>query len=398
MISLYHYPKAGKLLTIFVIGILLALSAGSFLINTSVSPQDIHTETIPTPTTLQTSTVPYRLELVADNLSVPWSLVFTSASRILVTERPGMIREIINGTVNPDPLIKFDEVNSIQEEGLMGLEKDPEYEKNKYLYVAISYPKGGGYVDKIVRLVDKQHDIVVDKILLDNIPAAQVHAGSRLKFGPDGKLYITTGDATQKEKAQDIQFLGGKILRMNTDGTIPPDNPISGSYVYSYGHRNPQGITWNPVSKEMYETEHGPSGFDGPGGGDEINHIVEGKNYGWPIVHHDQSKEGMISPLITFTPAVAPASALIYSGKIFPQFTHNLFFGGLRGTGLYRVIFIPSNPDKIERYEKMPDINVGRIRDVIEGPNGYIYFTTSNTDGRGTPNSADDKIYRLIPQ
>jgi glucose/arabinose dehydrogenase len=183
---------------------------------------------------------------------------------------------------------------------------------------------------------------------------------------------------------------------MNSDGSIPQDNPYPNSYIYSYGHRNPQGIGWNQHSKMMYETEHGPSGFDGPGGGDEINYIKAGANYGWPIVSHEKSKDGMISPIQVYTPAVAPASVLIYSGKVFPQFKDHLFFGALKGTGLYHVSFDESGM-KMSSQEKLPTIDVGRIRDVVEGPDGFIYFSTSNTDGRGNPNKADDKIYRLVP-
>ncbi len=397
--SNYTPHRITKSIIFFVAGIFITFLVGNVVIyKTPVVNQPIEKITTTNSPTTEPLQPNYKIETYVENLSVPWSLVFTSSSRLLITERPGRIREVVNGKLNDSPLITFPEINSVQEEGLMGLEKDPHYDANHYLYASLSYPKNNGYVDKVVRLIDNQTAISMDKTLVDNIPAAQVHAGSRLKFGPDGKLYITTGDATQKDKAQDKEFLGGKILRMNSDGSIPEDNPFQESYVYSYGHRNPQGIAWNFTTKDMYETEHGPSGFDGPGGGDEINHITSAGNYGWPFAHHDIKKNDMTSPLKQFTPAVAPASALIYSGKIFPQFTGNLFFGGLKGAGLYRVAFDSNNPDKIVLTEKLSDINVGRVRDVIEGSEGYIYFSSSNRDGRGTPNTNDDKIYRLIPQ
>jgi glucose/arabinose dehydrogenase len=218
-----------------------------------------------------------------------------------------------------------------------------------------------------------------------------------MKFGPDGKLYITTGDATERDIAQDLKSLGGKILRVNDDGSIPSDNPFPHSPVWTYGHRNSQGISWD-AKGTMYETEHGPSTFDGPPGGDEVNRIRKGENYGWPLVSHEKTKEGTIAPLLVFTPAEAPASALIYSGRLFPQFKGNLFFGALIGEGLMRVRLSTAVPDAIESYEKLADVSYGRIRDVTEGPDGAIYFSTSNRDGRGNPAASDDRIFRIIPK
>jgi glucose/arabinose dehydrogenase len=184
-------------------------------------------------------------------------------------------------------------------------------------------------------------------------------------------------------------------LRINKDGSVPDDNPFAGSAVWSLGHRNPQGIAWHPVTGELYATEHGPSGFDGPGGGDEVNRIVKGANYGWPVVSHERSREGMISPLLVFTPAEAPASAAFYSGERISQFSNNFFFGALRGEGLWRVIFSQTEPDRILYKEKMFGGKYGRIRDVVIGHDGNLYFTTSNRDGRGEPVKSDDRIMRV---
>lgn len=211
-------------------------------------------------------------------------------------------------------------------------------------------------------------------------------------------MYVSTGDARQKERAQDLGFLGGKILRLNADGTIPADNPIAGSPVYSYGHRNPQGFDWHPATGMLVATEHGPSGNDGPGGGDELNIIKANQNYGWPEISHKKAKAGMVSPLLEWTPAIAPASGMFYKGSIFPQFANNYFFGMLRGTGIVRVVFDEQNSEKVLKTEKLPGIEVGRVRDIVEGPDGYIYFTTSNRDGRGKANDGDDHIFRLVPK
>lgn len=215
--------------------------------------------------------VPYKIEEFVNNLSVPWAIVFTSSNRMLVTERGGTIRGVLDGKLLPKPLISFGETAHSGEDGLLGMALDPNYDSNKYIYVNLSYGKAGGTYEKIIRLHDLGDSIIIDRVIFDDIPAAQYHDGGRIHFGPDGKLYVSTGDALSKDSAQDKLSLSGKILRINNDGTIPADNPFSGSPVWSYGHRNPEGFDWYPESKVMMETEHGPSTFDGPPGGDEVN-------------------------------------------------------------------------------------------------------------------------------
>lgn len=336
--------------------------------------------------------VEYKVEEVARGLFVPWSIIFTSKDRMLFTERNGRLRTYENGVLKEEPLYVFSEVSTRSEEGLMGLAMHPDYEKNKYLYLSLAYESEGKLWVKIVRMIDESSKVVMDKLILDGIPAGQYHAGSRVKFGPDGKLYVTTGDATERTLAQKLDSLAGKILRLNDDGSIPADNPFAGSPVYSLGHRNPQGVAWEPGTKNLYSTEHGPSGFDGPGGGDELNLIKPGANYGWPVVSHEKSAEGMIDPVLVWTPAIAPASGMFYEGELFPQFKNNFLFGGLRGTGIYRIILETTGA----KWEKLGGIDVGRVRDVAQGPNGEIYFSSSNKDERGILKTGDDKIYRLV--
>lgn len=345
-----------------------------------------------------TPNVTYRVESVAQELRVPWSVVFTSPSRALITERPGRVRVLENGQLNPEPLRVFPEVSTTAEEGLMGMTLDPAYAENKYLYLCIAYEKAGQTVDKVVRFTDTGSALSEDYIVMDDIPAARFHAGCRLKFGPDGKLYISTGDATRKESAQELDSLAGKILRLNSDGSIPADNPFPNSAIYSYGHRNPQGFDWHPVSQTLVATEHGPSGNDGPGGGDEVNIITAGGNYGWPVVSHEKSQAGMIDPAVIFTPAVAPASGMFYRGSVYPQLTNTFLFGALRGEGIIQVVFDQNNPSRVLSYQKLAGIEVGRVRDIVEGPDGLIYFTTSNQDGRGSAQVGDDQLYRLVPE
>src|SRR5213078_2792443 len=193
--------------------------------------------------------------------------------------------------------------------------------------------------------------------------------------------------------------LAGKILRLNDDGSVPNDNPFVGRQdarpeIWAYGSRNSQGIDFQPGTNLLFETEHGPSGFDGPGGGDEVNIIERGKNYGWPAIHHRATQAGMESPLLEYTPACAPASGTFYRGSQFPQFKNNFFFGCLVGT---RIIRVTLDGRRVVSQENLLEKKYGRIRDIAEGPDGFIYFYTSNRDGRGSPASDDDRILRLVP-
>jgi glucose/arabinose dehydrogenase len=341
-----------------------------------------------------TAPVAFKVETVASNLEVPWSIVFAPGGRILFTERPGRLREIVGGKLVEKPIHTF-KVSIAAETGLMGLCLHPDFAKNKLLYVSFADSRSSV---RVVRYKETADGLSEEKVIIADLPAAQFHAGCRIKFGPDKKLYITTGDATTRDIAQDLNSLGGKVLRLNDDGSIPADNPFvaregARHEIWSYGHRNPQGIDWM-ANGAMVETEHGPSGFDGPGGGDEVNIIEKGKNYGWPVVHHKASHEGMVSPLIEFTPAVAPGSVLAYKGSKFPEWKGSIFFGGLVGEGLYRVVL---DGRRVVSHEKVIS-DMGRIRALAEAPDGTIYFSTSNRDGRGRPAADDDRIMRIVPQ
>ena len=344
------------------------------------------------------SQTPFRVETVIANLEVPWSIVWAPDGRMFFTERPGRIRVFEKGQLKAVPLFVVPDVEPSGESGLMSIALHPQFETNHFLYVSYAYKESGQQV-RVVRYRETSSGLTERKMITEKLPAAQFHAGCRLSFGPDGKLYVTTGDATERSLAQRLDSLAGKTLRLNDDGTVPADNPFVGQAnarpeIWTFGHRNAQGIAWQPGTNLMFQTEHGPSGFDGPGGGDEVNIVERGKNYGWPLIHHRQTKEGLESPLLEYTPACAPASAAFHRATTFPQFRNNLFFGCLRGERIVRVVL---DGRRVVIQEDLLTGKYGRIREVAEGPDGAIYFSTSNRDGRGTPAPDDDRILRLVP-
>ena len=340
----------------------------------------------------------FKVETVVENLQVPWSNVWAPDGRMIFTERPGRVRVYENGKLRPEPLFVVPDVEPKGESGLMSIALHPQFASNHLLYLSYAYNANGQLV-RVVRYRETPNGFSDRKVIVENIPAAQFHAGCRLRFGPDGKLYITTGDATERELAQKLDSLAGKTLRLNDDGTVPNDNPFVGRpnarpEIWTYGNRNGQGIDFQPGTNLLWETEHGPSGFDGPGGGDEVNILERGKNYGWPVIHHRATHEGMESPVLEYTPACAPASGMFYRGSQFPQFKNSFFFGCLVGTRIIRVVL---NGRQVVSQENLLEQKYGRIRDIAEGPDGFIYFSTSNRDGRGSPARDDDRILRLAP-
>ena len=333
-----------------------------------------------------------KVETVADNLRIPWSIDWAPDGTAFFTERDGHLKKIQNGKVS-EPIFSVD-VGGV-EGGLLGIALDPNFEENRYIYLYYTYNDFLSTYNKVVRFVESNLSLSEDKIIIDKIPGGPFHDGGRIKFGPDGKLYITTGDAGNADLAQDRGSIAGKILRINSDGTIPKDNPFPDSPIYSMGHRNPQGLDWDS-SGRLVATEHGPSGFYGIGQ-DEINVIEPGLNYGWPDIIGSQQKEGLVTPILnTGDDPWAPSGSDFYDGNKIPQWSGKYFVATLRGNHLHMIDFDLEN-NKVNSHQKLFDGEFGRLRDVATGPDGYLYVLTSNEDGRGAPKINDDRILRIVP-
>lgn len=346
-----------------------------------------------------------KVETVAENLEIVWSIVFAPDNRVFLTERPGRVRIIENGKLRAAPFFTVPDISLSDEGGLMGMTLHPKFAENRFVYMAYTYRDEQNQQNvRVVRYRDSGETLVEPKTIIEAIPASKYHAGTRLKFGPDAKLYITTGDATKQKRAQNLNSINGKTLRLNDDGTIPNDNPFADyksarAEIWSYGHRNAQGMDFQPETGLMFQTEHGPSLIDGVSlfkrsGGDEVNIVERGKNYGWDKISHKMTKAGMETPIIEFSPAVAPASGMFYRGNLFPEFKNNFFFGALKGESIIRLVM---DGRKIVSRDELFKKEYGRIREIAESPDGSIWFSTSNRDGRGDAKQNDDRILRIVP-
>lgn len=329
------------------------------------------------------------VETVAENLHAPWSIDFGPEGDIFFTERLGRVRWIEDGNLHEDPVLTLP--NAADEGGTLGIALDPNFATNRYIYV---YYTATDDTNQVSRFRFNGEELVEETPIIEDIPGSAIHNGGRLAFGPEGDLYITTGDADQPENAQDEDSLAGKILRVEADGKIPPDNPSADSPVYSRGHRNIQGLGWNQDG-ELYVTEHGPQAHD------EINQIEAGANYGWPIVEgYIETGPAADAPVANYRNPVkssedvtwAPSGATFYIGDKLPEAWHDKFlFAGLRSQTIWRL-----NVDTGD-LKNLFDQEYGRLRDIQQGPDGYLYVLTSNRDGRGNPAENDDRILRIVP-
>lgn len=346
-------------------------------------------------TITSTQDIQYDIIKVTDWLQVPRAIAFTDKDRMLVTERPWRIRVIQNNTLQESPLHTITEISNASEEWLMSIVLHPNYKENKWLYISYAYGDGESMRTRVVKFTDEGNKLTNETLIIDQLPAAQRHAGSTLAFGSDGMLYVTVWDATQSERAQFVDFYNGKIIRIFADGTIPQDNIHPDYATRAMWLRNSQGIAWNSKG-DMYAIDHGPSIFDGPPGWDEINYITAKWNYGRPVISHEKSQEWMIDPIAIYTPAIAPASLMIYQGIMFPERKDQLFIWMLKWEGILKIQIDPNNPNQIINQQKIIDNSYGRVRYVTQWPDGSIYFTTSNEDNRGKKQSWWDAIYQII--
>jgi glucose/arabinose dehydrogenase len=315
-------------------------------------------------------------DVIAQGLRIPWALAFLPDGDIILTERPGHVRlfQVDEGLLD-EPLLEVPDVAAQGEGGLLGVAVHPEYPELPYIYFYHTYSGGRGLANRVVRYSMSGNRLVDGRVLLDGIPGAAIHNGGRLKFGPDGFLYVTTGDASASERSQDPDSLAGKILRMTDDGAVPAGNPFPSSLVYSMGHRNPQGLTWDAEGR-LWATEHGSSATD------EVNLIQPGNNYGWPEIRGAETSVGMESPVLhSGGDTWAPSGLAYHDGS--------LFFAGLRGGGLYQVTLSSLT------LEKHLDGQFGRLREAVVGPDGGLYLLTSNRDGRAIPGLSDDRLIRV---
>ncbi len=334
-----------------------------------------------------------RVETVAQDLTVPWSIDWLPDGTALFTERLGYLKLIQNGTTDPTALLLRQSTSLVG--GMLGVAVDPNFEENNYIYLYRTYNEGDILLNKLVRYTLTDGRVANEYTVLDNIPGAVFENGGRIQFGPDWKIYITTGYATDPFLAQDPDSLAGKILRINPDGTVPDDNPIEGSPVWSMGHRHPQGLDWDAAGN-LLVSEHGPSGWRGAAH-DEINLIAPGANYGWPIIVGGETAEGLRPPLVhSGNDTWAPSGAEFYDGDKIPEWTGKFFVAALRGTHLHMIDFDLEN-NAVVSHTRLFLESFGRLRDVQTGPDGYLYLLTSNQDGWLIPADNDDRILRIVP-
>ena len=365
-------PTDFNLPVIHVVTLTVPLPETETMIPETLNQTPIPDEPTPTPELISTA---------VQNLQTPWEITFLPDGRLLITERSGSL-VLIDADSERIPIVGVLEQG---ESGLLGLALHPEFDQNGLLYLYMSYQGAGSLLNRVERYQFDGKVLSDRMVIIDQIPGDVNHDGGRIEFGPDGLLYITTGDASYGHNAQDINSLAGKILRLHDDGTIPADNPF-GNAVYSYGHRNPQGLAWDEQG-QLWSTEHGPSGLGS--GYDELNLIEIGGNYGWPDIQGDQTRVGMISPRLQSggNETWAPGDLEIVDGVA--------YFTGLRGSTLYSVPLNDIRPETLQRHFAS---EYGRLRALRLGSDGLLYVGTSNRDGRGSIRAGDDKIFRIDPK
>lgn len=345
-----------------------------------------------------------QVEALASNLDTPWDLVWGPDGMIWFTERAGRVSRVDPSTGDVALIGEVPGVYERGEAGLMGMAFHPDFPAEPWIYLAHSYQDGGAIRNRLVRVryregsAGRSGSLGPPEVLVDGIPGRGNHNGSRLAFGPDGNLYMTMGDAGNRSSAQDLGSLSGKILRVRTDGGPAMGNPFA-TRVWSYGHRNTQGLVFHPETGRLYISEHGPSDND------EVSLVERGDNHGWPAVHGrcDGDTPGeeefcrqnqVVESLAQWTPTVGIAGADVYTGAAIPEWEGDLLVVALRGERMFR-LELSANGRSVVDQEVFFQGEFGRLRDVLVGPDGTLYLATSNRDGRGRPAADDDRILKV---
>lgn len=323
--------------------------------------------------------IEYEVESIGEGLEIPWEIASLPEGRFLVTERPGRVVLLGSGEI-----YTVEGVEHVGEGGLLGMEISPNFQEDAHVFLYYTYRSGNQIFNRLSRFTFAEDTLINEEYILNEIPGSRFHNGGRVKFGPDGKLYVTTGDAQNPNLSQNINSLAGKILRINSDGTIPEDNPFENNPVFAYGLRNPQGLSWHPVTGELFASDHGPNSQD------EINRILPSMNYGWPIVSCSAGESQYEDPVVCYSDFTMAPSGIVFLPWDNIDETP-LYVVGLRGNMVMRVDL----DDEGNFIRQEPVISeYGRIRTIVYQKDS-LYLATNNRDGRGVPNENDDVILRI---
>ena len=333
----------------------------------------------------------FKLVVVVEGLDHPWGLAFLADGRMLVTERSGRLRLIDNGRLDPEPIQGLPAVSSYGQGGLLDVVLHPDFERNRLVYLSYAAAGAGGFGTEVARgrLIERRlEDVEVIFRALPKFDGGR-HFGSRLVFGNDGLLYISLGDRGHRPNGQDLSTHPGSIIRVRDDGSVPADNPFvekpgARPEIFTYGNRNVQGMAIQPGTGRIWAHEHGPQG------GDEVNVVKAGANYGWPTITYGRNygigtrigegtqKNGMAQPVLQWTPSIAPSGMTFYNGNRFPKWNGNLFVGSLKFEYIAR---LEVDGERVLHQEKLIEGALGRIRDLRQGPDGFIYILSDEANG-----------------
>jgi glucose/arabinose dehydrogenase len=349
---------------------------------------------------VRTEAATFRVTEVAGGLDEPWALAFLPDGGMLVTEKPGRLRLIEEGELREAPVPGTPEVFGRDQGSLLDITLDPDFAENSTIYLSYAHAEGNLTTTRVMRTRYAPDGLTGQKVIFEAKPLIEStkHFGSRFAWGGDGTLYLTMGErSNRRELAQDLSTHLGKVMRINKDGTAPPDNPFAGRpgvmpEIFSYGHRNPQGLAINPATGEIWEQEHGARG------GDEVNILKPGANYGWPDVAYgvnydgstigtgQRTAQGVEAPLFHWDPSIAPSGMMFYTGDKFPGWQGDLFVGALASRLVSRLDLDAEG--KVVKEERFLARELGRIRDIRQGPDGLVYIVTDQSPGG---------VYRLEP-